>query len=248
MGLTAVIGGTGLTRIPGFALDREEQPDTPYGRPSGPLLHGRMGASNEVLVFLARHGPGHTIAPHLINYRANLWALRDAGCTHVIAVAAVGGIAPDPAPGGLAVPTQIVDYTWGREHTLYDSAEAGLAHVDFTEPYDETLRQRLLSAAARAGEPMVDGGTYGATQGPRLESAGEIDRMARDGCTLVGMTGMPEAALARELELGYAHLAVVVNAAAGRGAGPITMAEIEGNLQTGMAGVVNVLRSFSEAA
>ncbi|MEI7447011.1 MAG: S-methyl-5'-thioinosine phosphorylase, partial [Burkholderiales bacterium] len=160
---------------------------------------------------------GHTIPPHQINYRANLWALHHVGATSVLAVATVGGIRADCGPGVLAVPDQIVDYTHGRKSTFFEGPDSPVTHVDFTRPYDEALRERLLRAAASAGEPIVAGGTYGCTQGPRLETAAEIRRLERDGCDLVGMTGMPEAVLARELGLPYAVLAVVANHAAGLG-------------------------------
>ncbi len=180
------------------------------------------------MVFLPRHGQAHTIAPHRINYRANLWALHAQGVRDVVAVASVGGIAGNLGAGMLAVPDQIIDYTHGRESTYFDGVAQPLAHIDFTRPFCDAMRRRLLRAGTAAGESPHDGGTYGATQGPRLESAAEIDRMARDGAHLVGMTGMPEASLARELGLCYAMLAVVVNPAAGRGAsaGQVSMDDI----------------------
>jgi purine nucleoside phosphorylase len=168
-------------------------------------------------VFLPRHGSGHTLAPHEVNYRANVWALKDIGASEVIAVNSVGAIDTSLPPGGIAVPDQLIDYTWGRSHSFFEGAGQPVRHADFTEPYSARVRRRLLAAAARAGVPVMDGGVYGATQGPRLESRAEIDRMARDGCAMVGMTGMPEAGLARELDLEYACCAVVVNRAAGRG-------------------------------
>jgi purine nucleoside phosphorylase len=168
-------------------------------------------------VFLARHGYGHTIPPHQVNYRANLWALKDAGALDVISVASVGGIGSELGPGILALPHQIIDYTWGRPSTYFEGAGAPVNHIDFTEPYSQPLRARILKAAQAAGEPLVDRGVYAATQGPRLESAAEINRLARDGADMVGMTGMPEASLAREISLEYAAIAVVANYAAGRG-------------------------------
>lgn len=246
----AVIGGTGLTTMPGLEIENEAQPPTRFGAPSAALQRGRLEGAP--LTFLARHGAKHTIAPHCINYRANIWALKEAGCSDVLAVAAVGGIAAGLEPGCIVVPHQIVDYTYGREHTFYAEKDvdgaggsAGVMHVDFTNPYCESLRQRVLQAAGPAGIAVVDGGVYGATQGPRLESAAEIDRLERDGCTLVGMTGMPEAALAREAELCYAHCAVVVNEAAGRGPGIITMEDIRANLQGGMDRLATLLRALA---
>lgn len=213
--MIGIIGGTGLTQLANLEITKRQIVRTPYGEPSGHLTFGRIGG-NEV-VFLARHGYGHTLAPHEINYRANLWALREKGVTRVIAVASVGGIAANLAPGTIALPDQIIDYTWGRAATYFEGAEQPVTHIDFTYPYDEDTRQLLLVSAREAGEPVLEGGTYAAVQGPRLETRAEIDRLERDGATMVGMTGMPEAALARELKLAYAALAVVVNPAAGRG-------------------------------
>jgi len=226
MGSVAVIGGSGFSD-PGFwdVVERESI-ETPYGAPSAPLMRIRRGAGE--FLYLARHGEGHAIPPHRINYRANIWALREVGVDQVVGLAAVGGIGRDYRPGRLAVPDQIIDYTWGREHTFFDSGD--VRHVDFTSPYCDGLRRLLLRAAQRADLDPVDGGIYGATQGPRLETGAEIARMERDGCDMVGMTGMPEAAMARELELCYACCAYVVNWAAGKGAGEITMSEIESYL------------------
>ncbi|MBK9956378.1 MAG: S-methyl-5'-thioinosine phosphorylase [Rhodocyclaceae bacterium] len=214
--MLAVIGGSGLTQLANLDVTRREVVRTPFGEPSGALTFGRIGCQE--VVFLARHGHGHTIPPHGVNYRANLWALaRSAGAAGVISVASVGGIRADLPPGSLAVPHQIIDYTWGRNATFHDNGDAPVVHVDFTEPYDRALRERLLAAAVEADLAVVDGGVYAATQGPRLETAAEIDRLQRDGADMVGMTGMPEASLARELEVPYAAICVVANWAAGRG-------------------------------
>lgn len=228
----AIIGGTGLDRLEILTDRREQRIETPYGTPSAPLVHGQVEGRS--LVFLARHGTDHVHAPHEINYRANLWALRESGVDTVVAIAAVGAIAEPPEPGGLAVPEQLIDYTHGRAATFFEGDGAGVEHVDFTRPYTPALRTRLLAAADAAGIEVVDGGCYAATQGPRLETAAEIDRLERDGCTLVGMTGMPEAVLARELGLHYACCAVAANRAAGRGPDEITMEEIGMHLATGM--------------
>jgi len=211
--MLAIIGGTGLTQLANLDVSRRQVVRTPYGEPSGPLTFGTIGGAP--VVFLARHGYGHTIAPHQVNYRANLWALKEQGVDAVVSVASVGGIRADLGPGKLVVPHQIIDYTWGRASTFFEN-EAPVKHVDFTEPYTASLRGKLLAAAKTCGEVAIDGAVYAATQGPRLETAAEIDRYERDGADVVGMTGMPEAALARELELGYATVAVVVNHAAGR--------------------------------
>ena len=239
----AVIGGSGLTRFEGLEIVERRWIDTPYGKPSAPLILG--GLSGRELVFLPRHGETHALPPHRINYRANIAALKGVGVTHVIAVAAVGGITPKMAPQVLVVPDQIIDYSYGRDHTFFEGGESGVTHVDFTYPYSQSLRRLLLNAGNSAGIGMVDGGCYGCTQGPRLETAAEIARMERDGCDLVGMTGMPEAALAREAGLEYACLAVVVNWAAGKTEGVVSMAEIEANLNAGMDKVRRLIQAFS---
>lgn len=237
----AIIGGTGLTSLSGLEITRREVVHTPFGAPSGHLTHGRY-AGQEV-VFLARHGYDHSIPPHRVNYRANIWALKNIGVRRVLAVAAVGGIRADMRPGWLAFPDQIIDYTYGRSHTFFERDLERVTHVDFTRPYDEALRSKLISAAQAAKLQFVAGGTYGATQGPRLETAAEISRMERDGCALVGMTGMPEAGLAREQELAYACCAVIANWAAGKGQGDIH-AEIEQYLKRGLEQVRVLLRTF----
>ena len=219
--MLAIIGGSGLTQLANLEVTRREIMRTPYGDPSGAITLGTIRGQS--VAFLARHGYGHTIPPHKVNYRANMWALAQLDLEYVVALASVGGIRPDLGPGTLAVPDQIVDYTHGRDFTYFHGTDRSVVHVDFTQPYCEALRQRLLRAGKLAGEPLLAGGTYAATQGPRLESAAEIDRLERDGATMVGMTGMPEAGLARELGLAYAHLCVVVNPAAGRGASARTV-------------------------
>jgi 5'-methylthioinosine phosphorylase len=210
----AIIGGSGLTQLANLEVARREVVRTPYGDPSGAITLGTIRGAP--VAFLARHGYGHTIPPHKVNYRANIWALAQLELKYVVAVASVGGIRPDLVPGTLAIPDQIIDYTHGREFTYFTGSDRSVVHIDFTQPYCEPLRQRLLQAAANAAEPVLEGGTYATTQGPRLETAAEIDRLERDGADMVGMTGMPEAALARELGLCYAAVAVVVNYAAGR--------------------------------
>ncbi|WP_018410652.1 S-methyl-5'-thioinosine phosphorylase [Methyloversatilis thermotolerans] len=245
--MLAVIGGSGLTQLANLDITRREVVRTPYGEPSGPLTFGRLAGRE--LVFIARHGYGHTIPPHRVNYRANISALRSAGVTHIVSVASVGGIRADLGPGALVVPDQIIDYTWGRHSTFFDAHDGQVRHIDFTEPYDAALRERLIEAAALAGETVVDGAVYAATQGPRLETAAEINRYERDGADVVGMTGMPEAALAREAGLAYAALNVVVNHAAGRGdsAHGIRMADIEAMLQEAMVRVRHVLEKVCES-
>jgi 5'-methylthioinosine phosphorylase len=233
----AIVGGSGLNRL----SDRVAvvgDADTPFGRASGPVQRARIGASD--VLFLARHGQPHRLPPHQVNYRANLWLLAQAGARAVLATNAVGGITSGVETGDLVLPDQIVDYTYGREHTVMD--EARLEHVDFTEPYDRALRARLVAAASSiAGLRVRDGGTYACTQGPRLESAAEIRRLERDGCDVVGMTGMPEAGLARELGLRYAAICLVVNRAAGKSAVPLHGAEILRVAEAGMHTVADVL-------
>lgn len=213
--MLAILGGSGLTQLANLQITRRQVMRTPYGEPSGALTFGTLGGHE--VIFLARHGYGHTIPPHLVNYRANLWALRQEGVTRVVSVASVGGIRADLVPGTLVVPDQIIDYTHGRESTFVDSADRAVLHTDFTYPYSASLRSRLLSAASLAQLSCLDGGVYAAVQGPRLETIAEINRLERDGADMVGMTGMPEAILARELGLSYATIAAVVNHAAGRG-------------------------------
>jgi 5'-methylthioadenosine phosphorylase len=212
--MLAIIGGSGLTQLANLEVVRREIVRTPYGDPSGAITFGTI--RGKPVAFLARHGYGHTIPPHKVNYRANIWALAQAQPEYIVAVSSVGGIRLDLKPGTLAVPDQIIDYTHGRCFTYFEGSDRSVVHIDFTRPYCEPLRQRLVQAAAQAGEPLFQGGTYAATQGPRLETAAEIDRLERDGAHMVGMTGMPEASLARELGLCYAAIAVVVNYAAGR--------------------------------
>lgn len=245
--MLGIIGGSGLTQLANLDVSHREIVRTPYGEPSGPLTFGRLGCQD--VAFIARHGYGHTIPPHLVNYRANLHALQSVGVRHIVSVASVGGIRADIAPGTLLVPHQIIDYTWGREMTFQSGIDGPVVHIDFTEPYDARLRQQLLGAAAQVGEIIVDGAVYAATQGPRLETAAEIDRLERDGAEIVGMTGMPEAALARELELPYAALCVVANWAAGRGDSlhGIRFERLETVLQQAMGRVRKILGALCHA-
>ncbi len=243
--MLAVIGGSGLSKLANMEIAGRKVCRTPYGEPSGPLTIGRLRGRE--VVFLPRHGHGHTIPPHEVNYRANIRALKDEGVEGIVSVASVGGIRADFGPGVLVVPDQILDYTWGRKPTFFESPEAPVTHIDFTEPYSAPMRGRLLAAAKACGEAVADGGTYATTQGPRLETAAEIRRLARDGADLVGMTGMPEAALAREAGLEYAALAVVVNHAAGMGdsAQAVSMASIEAVMQNAMVRVLRILEKLA---
>ena len=245
MGLLTIIGGSGFQQLAGFEVTGSVDTTTPYGPTAAPILRGRL--AGRPALFLTRHGTGHHLPPHRINYRANLWALHAAGAGPVIGLAAVGGITAVFAPRTFAVPDQLIDYTWGREHSFHDAETGPVRHLDFTEPYCPELRRALLDAGTAAGIRAIARATYGATQGPRLETAAEITRMERDGCDLVGMTGMPEAALARELDLPYACLAFVVNRAAGKAAGPITMTEIEDHLAHCARDAARILAALAAA-
>jgi 5'-methylthioadenosine phosphorylase len=248
--MLGIIGGTGLTQLANLEITHRQVARTPYGEPSGALTFGRICGHD--VIFLARHGYGHTIPPHEVNYRANLWALKDHGVDRVVSVATVGGIHPDLIPGMLVIPDQIIDYTHGRAATYSVGGDKPVTHLDFTFPYCDAMRAALLQAAVNAGISLRDGGVYGAVQGPRLETAAEINRMERDGADMVGMTGMPEAYLARELELCYAAVGVVVNHAAGRGLSSdgIQMEEIQSVLGEVMRQVRHLMEQLvtSDAA
>jgi len=239
--MLAIIGGTGMTQLDNLNITRRLIVRTPYGEPSQPLIFGEI--SGREVIFLARHGNGHTIPPHEVNYRANIAALHLQGVTEIAAIATVGGIHPDLSAGKIVIPHQIIDYTYGRKTTFHDGISNPVKHIDFTEPYSQPLREKWQRAAIAVGEEVVDHGVYAATQGPRLETAAEINRLERDGATIVGMTGMPEAALARELGIGYATICPVANYAAGRGDNlhEIKYEEVISNLNLTMARVRNII-------
>lgn len=239
--MLAIIGGTGLTKLANLEITHRQVIRTPYGEPSGALTFGSV--QGQAVVFLARHGYGHTIPPHEVNYRANLWALHEQGVKQIVAVNSVGGIAAELKPGMIVVPDQIIDYTHGRKHTFFEGSEKPVTHVDFTHPYSEPMRWRIMAAAKSANESIIHSGVYAATQGPRLETAAEINRLERDGAAIVGMTGMPEAGLARELRLEYATIAVIANQAAGRGDSReiVHIEQIYKTLEMGMIRVRNIL-------
>lgn len=213
--MLGIIGGTGLAQLANLKVTRRQLIRTPYGEPSGPLTFGEI-AGHQV-VFLPRHGGGHTIPPHAVNYRANIWALHSQNVKRILSVSAVGSIASHLQPGDLVLPHQLIDYTYERKNTYFDGANQRVNHIDFTHPYCEEIRQMCRVAAKRINDKLIEGGVYAVTQGPRLETAAEVNKLERDGATIVGMTGMPEAALARELALNYATLCPVLNHAAGRG-------------------------------
>ena len=239
--MLAILGGSGLSQLSSLEGVRRQTVGTVYGDPSGPLTLGRIGSRE--LIFLARHGDGHTLAPHEVNYRANIRALQEAGVTEIVSIATVGGIRRDFGPGALVIPDQIIDCTWGRSATFFEGPGAKVTHIDFTEPYSASLRRRILEAARACGEKVFERGTYAASQGPRLETAAEINRLERDGADVVGMTGMPEAALARELGLEYAAIAVSANFAAGRGdsAHAVPLERIEAVLAESMGRVRRII-------
>jgi len=235
----AIIGGTGLTSISDLHITNNQAVETPYGSTSAAFSHGELAGKE--IVFLARHGNNHTIPPHKINYRANIWALQNIGITHVIAVAAVGGIHLNIPPKKIVIPNQVIDYTYSRKQTFFDNDLEHVTHIDFTHPYCNDLRIVMLQAAKDLKLDVFDGGTYGATQGPRLETAAEVNRLEKDGCDIIGMTGMPEATLAKELGLCYATCALSVNWAAGRGESEITMVEIDQAIEEGMDAVKQLI-------
>jgi len=242
--MLAVIGGSGLTQLANLDVSHREVLRTPYGEPSGAVTFGQI--CGHPVAFLARHGYGHTIPPHEVNYRANLWALAQRGALTIVSVASVGSIRADLRPGDIVIPHQIIDYTWGRKSTFHEGPDCTLTHIDFTEPYDRALREKLIVAAAAAGIAVSERSVYAATQGPRLETAAEINRFERDGADVVGMTGMPEAALARELAVPYAAISVVANYAAGRADSSegISFESIQGVLVESMGRVRTVIEKL----
>ncbi|MFY9327804.1 MAG: S-methyl-5'-thioinosine phosphorylase [Georgfuchsia sp.] len=243
--MLAIIGGSGLAQLANLNVSRREVARTPYGDASGALTFGGIGGQE--VVFIARHGYGHTIPPHLVNYRANIWALaKVAKATQIVSVASVGGIRSDLGPGAVVIPHQIIDYTHGRSNSFFEGGDSHVVHVDFTLPYDARLRADLLQSAQRCGEKVFAGAVYAATQGPRLETVAEIDRLERDGADVVGMTGMPEAVLARELDVPYAAVCVVANWAAGRAGSreSIDFGSIEEVLHVNLARVRTILEKL----
>ena len=248
----AIIGGSLLGEIHEFTRITEESIKTPFGEPSDICTTARI--KNTEVVYVNRHGPSHHIAPHQINYRANMFMLKMLEVTHVIAVTAVGGITEKMSPMQWVVPDQIIDYTYGRMQTYNDGNENEVNHIDFTYPFDDSLRKKLQHAIGMENMECITQATYGVTQGPRLETVTEIKRLQRDGCDIVGMTAMPEAALARELEMSYATLSLVVNWAAGKGAADssdktqqtseiISMDEIKQRIAVGNEKIENVIKN-----
>jgi 5'-methylthioinosine phosphorylase len=245
MNKIAIIGGTGLTSLTGMEITETKEVDTPYGSPSGALSFGRVG--DKEIVFLPRHGNPHNIPPHKINYRANIHALRENSVENIIAVNAVGGITSEMRPGRIVIPEQIIDYTYGRHQTFFEDNLNEVTHIDFTNPFSKELSKQLVTASLMSGTDVFIGGVYAATQGPRLETAAEVKKLEKDSCDIVGMTGMPEAALARELNINYACLSLVVNWAAGKSDEEITMALIEKHLEQAIGKVKLILEEFIKA-
>jgi 5'-methylthioadenosine phosphorylase len=244
--MLAIIGGSGLSQLTNLGVTHREVLRTPYGEPSGTVTFGQI--HGHTVMFLARHGYGHVIPPHEVNYRANIWALTKRGAKAIVSIATVGCIRPDLKPGDVLIPHQIIDYTWGRKNTYHEGHDSMVVHIDFTDPYDPGLRAQLIKAAGAAGVAVSDSAVYAVTQGPRLETAAEINRLERDGTDVVGMTGMPEAALARELNIPYAAINVVANFAAGRADSKngISFDAIEAVLEKSMGRACAIIESLVE--
>jgi len=236
----ALVGGTGLTELDETV--KSISVETPYGAPSAPISEIESGPVR--LLFLPRHGNPHRFPPHCVNYQANIWALKEVGADHVLAVSAVGGVCEPYGPATIAAPDQLIDYTWGRQHTFCDSEHVELEHVDFTRPYDGPLRRSLLVAGKQASIDVVNGGCIGVFQGPRLESSAEVEKARRDGCHMAGMTSLPEAGLAREIGLDYAGLAVVANWGAGVTGELLSEDDIAETLKEPMTGVRILLKAL----
>ena len=241
----AIIGGTGLYQLEGLQEIERRKLLTRWGEPSSEIIFIQKNdtqAKQPKVAFISRHGLQHNIPPHKVNYRANLWALKECGVKKIIAVAAVGGITDEMSPQAIVIADQIIDYTYGRKHSYFEKNLEQVTHIDFTQPYSSQLREQLLAAASRQSIRAVDGGVYAATQGPRLETAAEVQRLKRDGADIIGMTGMPEAALARELDMQYACCALVVNWAAGcAGTRKIEHNEMQATVDKGMKRVKSLL-------
>lgn len=242
--MLAIIGGTGFGSWQGMDVLKRGGQETPLGAASCGVVEGRL--DGQALLFLARHGQPHKVPPHRINYRANLWALKQAGATHIVGVNCASGIDPTLTPGTLVVPDQLIDYTTGRDGTFFDGRFKPFRHVEFAWPYHRVWREELHAAACTANMALHAGGVLGIVQGPRLETAAEIRLMARDGNTLVGMTGMPEAILARELEMEYASLCLVISHAAGVGEEEPTRAGTESVIEIGMPRIQTLLAALNQ--
>jgi len=239
MATIAIIGGTGLSRLDALSVHRREMVKTPFGVPSCPLVFGELNGAS--VVFLSRHGNRQSIPAHMVNYCANVWALHSVGVERIVAVGGVGAIDDTCKVGDIVIPDQIIDYTTDRTSSYERGDVEGFHQVDFSYPFNHVLRQKLIEGGARADVPVVQQGTYGTVSGPRLETVAEVHRMERDGCSIVGMSCMPEAALARELAVDYAFCAVTVNLAAGKADGVISVPDWQSAIETGMASAQRLL-------
>ncbi|MBT6041918.1 MAG: S-methyl-5'-thioinosine phosphorylase [Gammaproteobacteria bacterium] len=239
--IIGVIGGSGFYSLGNESDSVAIQVLTPFSDEA--VVLDKESIAGRDIVFLTRHGKSHGIPPHKVNYRANLKALQESGVEGIIAINVVGGITKAMAPGCIVIPDQIIDYTWGRQHTYFDELDAPENHIDFSWPYDLALRTILAESAVSLAFTVEQGGVYGCTQGPRLESAAEILRLKNDGCDIVGMTAMPEAALARELKIPYASIALVVNWAAGLTDEEISFADISSTLDEGIGKIRQIILS-----
>ena len=240
--IIGLIGGTGLCELDGLEIIETIAVTTKWGEPSASFKKGLY--FGQPIFFLARHGDAHNIPPHQVNYRANIAALKQLGVSKIVAVNAVGGITANMQAEAICIPEQIIDYTYGRGATFFEGDLEHVTHIDFSYPYTQSLRDDLITAAKQLDLAVEAYGVYGATQGPRLETIAEITRMERDGCDIVGMTGMPEASLAREAELEYACLCLVVNPAAGKSDSIITMKEIQQAVDNGMGKIRAILARY----
>ncbi|MEW6107914.1 MAG: S-methyl-5'-thioadenosine phosphorylase [Nitrospirota bacterium] len=235
-----IISGSGLYDIPGLEIVDSVKISTPYGEPSDVFRIGDL--SGKKIAFLPRHGIMHHLQPHKINYRANIWGFRELGVNRIISIGASGGISIGMSPGVIAVPDQLIDMTKGRPSTFYDEDE--VIHIDFTVPFCPDMRNYILNAAGKAGVAVAGSGTYLCTNGPRLETAAEIRAFATLGCDMVGMTVMPEAALARELEICFAGINVITNHAAGIKAEKLTAKEVVETMQASSGKLKSIFKAF----
>ena len=232
-----VIGGSGLYQIPGLMIKEYINLTTPFGSPSDTYMIGVL--SGKEIVFLPRHGLKHHIPPHRINYRANIWGFKELGVEQIISVSAAGGIGFDIRPGMIIIPDQILDMTNGRDSTFYDGDE--VVHIDFTEPYCPELRDALFRGGEHSGIELRNSGIYVCMNGPRLETKAEIKMFLNMGVDIVGMTAMPEAALAREAEVCLAGVVVVTNYAAGIANKRLTTTEVKETMREAITRVGNLL-------
>lgn len=235
--IIGLIAGTGFYDLPALKDGESRELDTLYGKAQ--IRSGEWNGAR--LIFLTRHGVGHSIPPHLINYRANIKAMKDLGVEQIIAINVVGGINPKLSPGDLCLIDDFIDFTSGRQHTFSDGSKPGVQHVDLTRPYDAKIQSALRQSAKESGILLHENGVYAGFNGPRFETPSEIRLAALAGATVVGMTGCPEVSLAREIGIAYASIALVVNPAAGLSEAEITMDEINKALDLGKSKALTVI-------